>query len=92
LLPSQEHPSEEEVDNDSDGGGNENGRFVGPLPGVGRDFDDRLTAQQQEIKGLQRTMDTKFDELKEVVTRGRTHALSVTPENVHARAQVVQSG
>jgi hypothetical protein len=61
-----EDPSDDEFVESPEGNDTRNKRFVGHLPGVGRDFDDRLTAQQKEIKGLQRTMDTKFDELKEI--------------------------
>ena len=79
-------PSDEPIEVVPDESVNETGKgegppdgFVGPVPGVGKKFDDRLTAQEQELKGIRRTMDTKFEELTELITKDRTHALSVAP-------------
>ena len=48
LLDLSDEPFEEVPDEGDDG----KDSFVGPLPSVDKGFDDRLTTQQQEIKGL----------------------------------------
>lgn len=76
----EEDLKKDEDDKPSNGDAEESNGFTGPFPGVPQEVSDLLATQQKEIEGLQRTMDTKFDELKELVTRGRTHGLSVKPE------------
>jgi len=56
-------------------------RFSGVFPGISDDVSDRFTAQQREIEKLKRVMDTRFDELKELMTGGRT-VTDVNPQSV----------
>jgi len=55
--------------------------FSGAFPGISQEVSDRFTAQQREIEGLKRVMDTRFDELKELMTGGRTVTV-VNPQSV----------
>ena len=72
LKKDEDDLEKEEVFSSSNNPNENSGRFSGAFPGITQEVSDRFTAQQREIEGLKRVMDTRFDELKEIMTGGRT--------------------
>ena len=72
LLTGEEDLGNGEDHSSPNGDNGKTEGFSGAFPGIYQEVSDRFTAQQREIEGLKRVRDTRFDELKEIMTGGRT--------------------